>query len=169
MMLPCRLLRNRVSAQQARERKKSYVSNLEQQAKGNEQTVRSHTHLHGDLQATTSSCTVICLCTVVVMVSCPLAQQGWTRPALARRSGKLVCGPAGCCFHLSGTGRPSGVAVCCGMGFTCRHAHFEGTGLLVQIAKLQQQVKTLERENGMLRQIIKNIQNPGDRSVPEAH
>ena len=34
-----RLLRNRVSAQQARERKKSYVSNLEQAAKGNEQTV----------------------------------------------------------------------------------------------------------------------------------
>ena len=37
-----------------------------------------------------------------------------------------------------------------------------------QIAKLTQQVKTLERENGMLRQIIKNIQNPGDRSVPDA-
>ena len=34
-----RLLRNRVSAQQARERKKSYVSNLEQAAKGNEQQV----------------------------------------------------------------------------------------------------------------------------------
>ena len=38
----------------------------------------------------------------------------------------------------------------------------------LQIAKLTQQVKTLERENGMLRQIIKNIQNPGDRSVPDA-
>ncbi|CAK0784426.1 hypothetical protein CVIRNUC_007630 [Coccomyxa viridis] len=34
-----RLLRNRVSAQQARERKKSYVSNLEQQAKAHEQSV----------------------------------------------------------------------------------------------------------------------------------
>ncbi|CAL5229736.1 g13116 [Coccomyxa viridis] len=34
-----RLLRNRVSAQQARERKKSYVSNLEQAAKGNEQQI----------------------------------------------------------------------------------------------------------------------------------
>ena len=40
--------------------------------------------------------------------------------------------------------------------------------LPLQIAKLTQQVKTLERENGMLRQIIKNIQNPGDRSVPDA-
>jgi cell division protein FtsB len=50
----------------------------------------------------------------------------------------------------------------------CGHARFEAAGVLVQIAKLQQQVKTLERENGMLRQIIKNIQNPGDRSVPEA-
>ena len=168
MMLPCRLLRNRVSAQQARERKKSYVSNLEQQAKGNEQTVRSHTHLHGDLRATTSSCTVMCLCAVVVMASFPLAQQGWTRPALAQRSGKLVCGPAGCCFHLSGTGRPLGGVVCGGMGYICRHACNEAAGVLVQIAKLQQQVKTLERENGMLRQIIKNIQNPGDRSVPEA-
>ena len=35
-----RLLRNRVSAQQARERKKSYVSNLEAQAKKAEQMVR---------------------------------------------------------------------------------------------------------------------------------
>ena len=47
----CRLLRNRVSAQQARERKKSYVSNLEQAAKGNEQTVTQckclHMHLLG--------------------------------------------------------------------------------------------------------------------------
>ena len=34
-----RLLRNRVSAQQARERKKSYVSNLEGQAKKSEQMV----------------------------------------------------------------------------------------------------------------------------------
>lgn len=34
-----RLLRNRVSAQQARERKKSYVSNLEAQAKQSEQLV----------------------------------------------------------------------------------------------------------------------------------
>ena len=72
-------------------------------------------------------------------------------------------------IHLSGTGQPLGVAACGGMGFTCRHAHIEGAGVWVQIAKLQQQVKTLERENGMLRQIIKNIQNPGDRSVPEAH
>ena len=40
--------------------------------------------------------------------------------------------------------------------------------MALQIAKLTQQVKTLERENGMLRQIIKNIQNPGDRSVPDA-
>ena len=38
----CRLLRNRVSAQQARERKKSYVSNLEQQAKTHEQSVSPH-------------------------------------------------------------------------------------------------------------------------------
>lgn len=35
----CRLLRNRVSAQQARERKKSYVSNLEQRAREQEQTI----------------------------------------------------------------------------------------------------------------------------------
>ncbi len=35
----CRLLRNRVSAQQARERKKSYVSNLEAQAKQSDQLV----------------------------------------------------------------------------------------------------------------------------------
>ena len=35
-----RLLRNRVSAQQARERKKSYVSNLEALSKKNEQMVR---------------------------------------------------------------------------------------------------------------------------------
>ena len=61
-----------------------------------------------------------------------------------------------------------GVAVCGGMGYICRHACNEAAGMMVQIAKLQQQVKTLERENGMLRQIIKNIQNPGDRSVPEA-
>lgn len=54
------------------------------------------------------------------------------------------------------------------MGYICRHACNEAAGMMVQIAKLQQQVKTLERENGMLRQIIKNIQNPGDRSVPEA-
>ena len=40
--IPCRLLRNRVSAQQARERKKSYVSNLEQQAKAHEQSVSPH-------------------------------------------------------------------------------------------------------------------------------
>ena len=37
-----------------------------------------------------------------------------------------------------------------------------------QVVKLEQKVKTLERENNMLRQIIKNIQNPGDRSVPDA-
>ena len=37
-----------------------------------------------------------------------------------------------------------------------------------QIVKLEQKVKTLERENNMLRQVIKNIQNPGDRSVPDA-
>ena len=36
-----RLLRNRVSAQQARERKKCYVSNLEGQAKKSEQMVRA--------------------------------------------------------------------------------------------------------------------------------
>ena len=37
---PCRrLLRNRVSAQQARERKKSYVSNLEQRAREQEQSI----------------------------------------------------------------------------------------------------------------------------------
>lgn len=35
----CRLLRNRVSAQQARERKKSYVSNLEQRAREQEQSI----------------------------------------------------------------------------------------------------------------------------------
>jgi DNA primase large subunit len=68
-MLPCRLLRNRVSAQQARERKKSYVSNLEQQAKGNEQTVCSCTQLHGN-PITIRSCTVMHLCTVIAM---PLA------------------------------------------------------------------------------------------------
>lgn len=55
-MHTCRLLRNRVSAQQARERKKSYVSNLEHAAKGNEQTVtplciRLHMYLLGMLHA----------------------------------------------------------------------------------------------------------------------
>ena len=45
----CRLLRNRVSAQQARERKKSYVSNLEQAAKGNEQTVMTACTMHSIL------------------------------------------------------------------------------------------------------------------------
>ncbi len=34
---PCRLLRNRVSAQQARERKKSYVATLEDKARTQEQ------------------------------------------------------------------------------------------------------------------------------------
>jgi hypothetical protein len=38
--LLCRLLRNRVSAQQARERKKCYVTNLEAQVKKSDQTVR---------------------------------------------------------------------------------------------------------------------------------
>ena len=38
-MVLCRLLRNRVSAQQARERKKSYVQNLEQKARDQEQSL----------------------------------------------------------------------------------------------------------------------------------
>jgi cell division protein FtsB len=37
-----------------------------------------------------------------------------------------------------------------------------------QIAKLQQQVKTLERENVMLRQVIRNMQGGGDRSTADA-
>lgn len=39
-----------------------------------------------------------------------------------------------------------------------------GVAVIAQIAKLQQQVKTLERENVMLRQVIRNMQGGGDKS-----
>lgn len=97
----CRLLRNRVSAQQARERKKSYVSNLEAQAKQSEQLVRTDS-----------------------LVSHGMA------------SGGIITG-------------------------------LEQTLLDVQVAKLQQEVKTLERENVMLRQVIRNMQGGGGKA-PES-
>jgi hypothetical protein len=34
----------------------------------------------------------------------------------------------------------------------------------VQVTKLQQQVRTLERENVMLRQVIRNMQGMGDKA-----
>ncbi len=72
----CRLLRNRVSAQQARERKKSYVSNLEQAAKGNEQQVMPtdthHMYLLG-LLCPASPCSCLeCAMTIVHLLQAVL-------------------------------------------------------------------------------------------------
>lgn len=49
-MLLCRLLRNRVSAQQARERKKQFVSNLESKNKQMEQELLQVKELNKKLQ-----------------------------------------------------------------------------------------------------------------------
>ena len=82
-------------------------------------------------------------CTVLVIACRPVLLSGITgmTSAATRTCSSQTCHNV--LFHLS--------AVC--------HA---------QVVKLEQKVKTLERENNMLRQIIKNIQNPGDRSVPDA-